>query len=116
VLITNALRWAVVALPIYEHRRTYQAAFLLGAAVTGLTVALWVAFRSHRNHSSIQVATAGLIFSLLLVLSRGTGFHGLDLLFQQRVVGLTLARLLELAGLLAIGIAAIWYLQYSKRS
>jgi FtsH-binding integral membrane protein len=116
VLVTNALKWAVGALPIHENRRVYHAAFLIGAAIAGLTVALWVAFRSRRNHPSIQVATAGLIFLVLLILSRGTNFHGLGLLFEQRVAGLAFARLLELAGLLAVGMAAAWYLQQSKGS
>jgi hypothetical protein len=115
VLVTNALRWVVVALPIYEHRRIYQASFLIGAAIAGLTVALWVAFRSRREHPSVQVATGGVIFLLLLILSRGTSFHGLDLLFQQRFVGLTFARILELTTLLTVGMAAAWYLQHSKR-
>jgi prepilin signal peptidase PulO-like enzyme (type II secretory pathway) len=116
VLITDALRSGVVGSPLYEHRRIYQASFLIGAAAAGLTVTLWVAFRSRKNHASLQVATAAMTFLLLLVLSRGTSFHGLDLLFQQRVFDLGFARLLELAGLLAVCMAAAWYLHQVKRT
>jgi len=99
VWFTHTLRALAHATGWYESRRPWQyliTVLLLGLALAG---ARWLgAGLAHPVANQSQLAL-GVALLLLLVPLRAVSAHGTDALLGQRLLGLSLGRLCELAGL-----------------
>ena len=93
----------------YEHRRAIQYAFIMAlAAVAGLAgmAMLWF---TRRTHFAVRLGQFGLMFIVAFVLVRAASFHHVDLILGHGLAGVTLSSLQEIAGILTVAAAALFY-------
>ncbi len=91
----------------YDHRRTYQVAFIAAMAVA-LPVAAVVLFRVTRGLAgAIKLAGLGLVVIGGFVLIRAASFHHIDRLLGERILNFKLNWILELGGIAIVLVGSL---------
>ncbi len=105
-LVTVIGRRVLEARGLYEHRRTYQLAFIFAVAITCaslLAALLWAARASLRRRG---LALVGVIFVIGFVIIRAASFHHVDAFLGATLGGLTWNWILELGGIAIVAVGA----------
>jgi hypothetical protein len=93
----------------YQDRRTYQAIFILIAAVAGI-FGMWKLIAEFRTSGrAVKGAIMGLSLTLLFVLIRGASFHHVDQVLRLELVGARAHWLLEGLGIVTVACSAFFY-------
>ncbi len=94
----------------YEQRRVVQSFFVMGiTAFAGLFVA-WFVLQFRAFWATHRLLMVGLVVLITFVLLRAVSFHHFDVFLHTTIFGIRLHRILELAGILLVVLAAAWEL------
>jgi hypothetical protein len=97
----------------YEQRARVQAIFVGGVAVLGLWVLAFLLDRTREFLPRHALAFGGLVMLACFVILRTSSFHDVDRVFGWGAFGVRLSWVLELLGILCVGLCAItnclWY-------
>ena len=91
----------------YEQRRNYQIWFVLGVVGFGGLVTGWFIWRHHAFWIHHKLLTAGVLFLMTFILVRAISFHHFDSFLKIKLVGVKMNWVLELGGILLVGLAAV---------
>lgn len=97
----------------YDHRRALEMIFVVALTITLILATAILAWLTRRTWRHIGLAVAGVVFLLCFVLVRATSFHHVDILLSRTPLGIKMNWLLELGGIVCIGISA-WRFRKSK--
>jgi hypothetical protein len=106
-LVTVVGRRVALAQGWYEHRRIYQAIFIGGVALLGIAVLGAFGWYARGVLRRSKLAVAGAAFLVTFVIVRASSFHQVDRLLGLRLGGLKWNWILELSGIVCVGIAAV---------
>jgi hypothetical protein len=108
LLVEVARQWARAG-GWYQHRRLFQAIFILGIALAGMA-GVWKLVAEFRSSGrAVKGAIAGLTLTLLFVLIRAASFHHVDQLLRLELLGAGAHWLLEMSGIAIVGLSAFAY-------
>lgn len=105
-LLTDVGRVAARHQGWYEHRRAFQAWFVVGLIMASAAFCWWSLRRYTAFWTSHKALAAGLLFLLTFLLVRAISFHHVDAFLGTRVLGFKANWALELTGILLVGLAA----------
>ncbi len=100
----------------YDQRKTYQAIFIAAVAACGLFVLgvfLWLARRQWKRDF---IALLGTVFLYVFVLIRASSIHHVDVMLHWRFLGWNWNWVLELGGIVVVGIGALRAWIYQRKS
>jgi len=103
---TLAIKSAARAQGWYEQRRLFQAAFIGALVIVGMVGLAMLCILVRNNLRQTVPALAGAVFLTCFVLVRGASFHHVDQMIGLRLGGLRLNWVLELGGIICIGLGA----------
>lgn len=90
----------------YEARREIQAEFIGLIGLLAIVMCSLFAFLAHRAPMATRVALVGSVLLLAFVVVRAVSFHHVDQFIRHSVAGIRMNWILEIGGLLVIGIGA----------
>jgi hypothetical protein len=90
----------------YAERHEYQQRFIVGLFFAGAATLVAAAILLTGTWRRTGLALFGLIFLVVFILIRAASFHHVDHLLGVRFAGMKMNWLLELSGILCIGLAA----------
>ncbi len=99
----------------YEHRRAFQAAFIVTLLFVGTASLLIMIAVLWRDISKIWLAVLGIFFIMTFVAIRAVGFHHMDQLINSVVAGARVNWILELGGITMIILNAAFLPKRSSR-
>ena len=102
----------------YDQRAQVQTIFVLAIAVSGLAI-LTVLLKLTRDLLPRHVlAFFGLTLLVVFLLARAPSFHAVDAALGLQLFGIRLSWVLELAGIICVGLCAVkscwWYIPYME--
>jgi hypothetical protein len=106
-LFTQIAKAVFTDLGIYEDRRYYQALFILGILLTGISLIAWLIYAYYSVIKNHLLALIGLGFLIIFVLIRATSFNQMDQLIGTNILGVKLNWVFELTGIVFIFINGI---------
>ena len=93
----------------YKNRHIVQLGFIILIGLTGVT-ALTFMIKTYRNTNfSVNIALTGCIILFSFILIRASSFHHMDIFINIKVASVKMNWLLELGGLVIIGIGGFRY-------
>ena len=98
----------------YKDRRTVQAGFIIIIGLTGVTFLIFLIKIYHGTSSSVKIALTGCVILFSFILIRASSFHHTDLFINLKFIGIKMNWLLELSGLVVIGVGAYRYTTHQK--
>ena len=101
----------------YGERRQYQKWFVLGALSLSAAFAVWFTWRYRCFWRSHTLLVAGLFLLLTFIVVRAISFHHVDQFLGARLGGVRMDWVLELTGILLVGLAAkreLWKAQQGR--
>lgn len=90
----------------YEERQFFQVLFIGALAILGIVMIVMLRLLIGNNLRQTMLALAGTVFLTCFVLIRGASFHHVDQMIGLEIGGLRLNWVLELGGILCIGVEA----------
>ena len=108
-LLTSVGRAHAIANNWYDQRRKVQFALVIILGVAAAFAGLVMLRVTRRSHATVRLALAGLIFIGLFVLLRAASFHHLDEVFGRGAPEFNWGSLQEIAGILMVAGAAVFY-------
>ena len=90
----------------YEHRRNIQVFGIISILTLALVGFSIFALKMRTILKTNWLAMVGLVFLLAFVMIRATSFHQMDILISATIFGIRMNWILELSGLIAIGLSA----------
>jgi hypothetical protein len=90
----------------YEHRRAFQVYALSGGLVFIISISLLFMYKMADIIKTNRLAILGLSLIGIYIVIRASSFHHVDL-FEINIFGVNLNWVLELSGIVAIGVSAI---------
>ena len=100
----------------YAERHEYQRQFIVGLLIAGLATLVAAAILLAGTWRRTGLALFGLVFLIVFILIRAASFHHVDHLLGVRFAGMKMNWILELGGILCIGLAAGLNLRSSRSS
>lgn len=104
--LTEIARMLAVYQGWYESRREMQVWFIGWVGLAALSLGFVLAFVARRTLMATKIALIGCVFLLAFVFVRAASFHHFDALIRSSVGGIQINWLLEIGGLVVIGIGA----------
>lgn len=92
----------------YQQRHTLQAAFVASVGAIGMTCFIALGWLMRRAPGIYAVALAGAAFLLCFVFVRAASIHHVDEFLKSDIGGAKMNWILELGGILGVGVAAFW--------
>jgi hypothetical protein len=92
---------------LYDQRRTFQLAFIIGVAAVALVGCIAVCWVVARWPWTFKLATCGLLFQVAFIVIRAASFHHIDIILSVKQYNLTI----ESIGLILVMIAAFMFLR-----
>jgi hypothetical protein len=105
LLIDVARQWARAG-GWYQHRRLFQAIFILGLALAGIAGVCKLAREFRSSGRAVKGAIFGLSLTLLFVLIRAASFHHVDQILRFELLGARAHFLLETFGIAIVALSA----------
>jgi hypothetical protein len=100
----------------YDQRKVYQVIFIATVSTVGLIAVggfLWLARKQWKRNI---VALLGTVFLFVFVLIRASSIHHVDMMLHMRLLGWTWNWVLELGGIIVVGIGAVLALATTART
>ena len=91
----------------YSRRRIYQALFIGVVAAAGLTAVGGVSWLARRQWKKNFLALLGTVFLSVFVLIRASSFHHVDAMLGWRFLGWKWNWVLELGGIIMVGLGTL---------
>ena len=105
-LLTQIGRNIAIEQGLYEYRRAIQAVFIIFIGLLGI-ICTTILLRTYRKADrAIKIAFAGCIILFTFILIRASSFHHIDLYINVKLVSATMNNVLELGGLVIIGVGS----------
>ena len=98
----------------YKDRRTVQAGFIIIIGLTGVTFLTFLIKIYHDTSSSVKIALTGCVILFAFILIRASSFNHIEIFINLEFIGIKLNWLLELSGLVVIGVGAYRYTTHQK--
>jgi hypothetical protein len=98
----------------YQDRRVLQTVFVAGIALGGLATLAFVVRACWGTWRRKALALVGIIVLSAFVVVRAASFHHFDVLLKLSFLGVSVNAVLELSGLVCIGVAAASYLNRDR--
>jgi len=92
----------------YGERRTVQLWFVVGVALTCVSIAILLLIRARKSPIPTWLALIGTANVLAFVLIRAASFHHIDRFIGNRILGLKWNWVLEMSGIAIVIIASEW--------
>lgn len=90
-----------------NDRRTVQEWFIVIVALVGISLAVWLIWRTRKACIPYRLAIVGIIFLICFIVIRAASFHHIDQILNWRLFhNVKLNALLEVGGIVIIGLAA----------
>ncbi len=93
----------------YPQHRRIQYIFVIALAIGALLLAAVILWLTRQMHASIRLALVGLLFIGLFILLRAASFHHLDDILGRGATDFPLGSIQEMAGILIVAAAALFY-------
>ena len=100
----------------YKNRRIVQAGFIVLIGLIGLTTLILLKNIFQNTNSSVKVAIIGCSILFLFIFTRASSFHHMDIFKSLNLADIKIYSVLELGGLLVIGLGGYQYIKLKKLS
>jgi hypothetical protein len=104
--LTLTMRNFAIHEGIYEERRLLQGFFIILVALSGLAALALMGRLVQAERLETKLGLAGLCFVVVFVIIRAASFHHIDTFLKYDIGGFRMNWVLELGGIIVIGIAA----------
>jgi hypothetical protein len=91
----------------YDQRKGYQVLFIAAVAIAGLLAVGGFSWLARKQWKRNFVALLGTVFLYIFVLIRASSFHHVDVMLHWRLLGWTWNWVLELGGIVVVGVGAL---------
>jgi hypothetical protein len=91
----------------YDQRRGYQVLFIAAVSVAGLIALGGLSWLARKQWKRNFLALLGTVFLYVFVLIRASSFHHVDMMLHWRFLGWTWNWVLELGGIVVVGLGAL---------
>ncbi|MGZ3390281.1 MAG: hypothetical protein ACXVCF_11885 [Isosphaeraceae bacterium] len=91
----------------YDRRRVYQVVFITTVATAGLIALGGFSWLARQHWKRNFVALLGTVFLYVFVLIRASSIHHVDVMLRWRFLGWTWNWILELGGIVVVGLGAL---------
>lgn len=100
----------------YKNRRIVQAGFIILIGLIGLTTLILLKNILQNTNFSVKVAIIGSSILFLFIFTRASSFHHMDIFKSLNLADIKIYSVLELGGLLVIGLGGYQYIKLKKLS
>lgn len=116
ILLTQLGKDIAIEQGWYKYRRIVQAGFIILIGVIGLTTLTLLKKTYQNTNSSFKVALTGCSILFLFIFTRASSFHHTDIFKSLNLADIKIYSVLELGGLLVIGLGGYQYIKLKKLS